>query len=62
MVNGNVKWDVRARTWTEMRECVRQGHFLTGAVTDDVIIALEAQQHVLQPGWHVCQVLLGDGF
>ena len=43
MVDGNVQWDVRSRTWTEPRECVRQGHFLTGAVTDGVIIALEAQ-------------------
>ena len=39
----NVQWDVRARTWTEAREGVRQGHFLTRMVTDDVVIALETQ-------------------
>ena len=43
MVDGSVQWDVRARMWTEMKECVRQGHFLTGVVMDDIIIALEAQ-------------------
>ena len=43
MVDGNVQWDVRSRTWTELRECVRQGHFLTGAVTDGVIVAMEVQ-------------------
>ena len=62
MMNGNVQWDVRARMWTEVREGIRQGHFLTGVVMDDVVIALEVQQHVLQLGWHVCQVLLRDGF
>ena len=29
--------------WTELRECVGQGHFLSGAVTDGVIVALEVQ-------------------
>ena len=43
MVDGNVQQDVRSRMWTELRECVRQSHFLTRAVTDGVIIALEAQ-------------------
>ena len=43
MMNGNVQWDVRARTWTEVRDGVRQGSFLTGVVMDDVVIALEAQ-------------------
>ena len=62
MMNGNFQWNVRARMWTEVREGVRQGHFLTRVVTDDVVIALEVQQHVLQLGWYVCQVLLGDGF
>ena len=40
MMNGNVQWDVRARVWTEVKEGIRQSHFLTG---DDVVIALEAQ-------------------
>ena len=43
MVNGNVQWDIRTRTWTETRKGVRQSHFLSGAVKVDVIIALEAQ-------------------
>ena len=44
------------------QESIRQGHFLTRAVTENVVTALEAQQHVLQLGWCVCQVLLGDVF
>ena len=43
MVDGNVQQDVRSRTWAEPKECVRQGHFLTGVVADGVIIALEVQ-------------------
>ena len=43
VMKGNVKWDVGARTWTEVREGIRQDHFLTGAVMDDVVISLEAQ-------------------
>ena len=43
MVDGDVQWDVRSRTWTQLREHVRHGHFLTGAVMDSVIIALEVQ-------------------
>ena len=43
MMNGNVQWDVRARTWTEVRKSVRQGHFLTRAVTENVVRALEVQ-------------------
>ena len=43
MMNGNIQWDVRARTWTEAREGIGQDHFPTGAVMDNVVIALEAQ-------------------
>ena len=43
MVDGNVQQDVGSGMWTELKECVRQGHFLIGAVLDGVIIALEAQ-------------------
>ena len=43
--HGDVLWDVRSRA--EPREHVRQGHFLTRVVMDGVIIALEAQWHVL---------------
>ena len=43
MMNGNVQWDVGARTWTEVREGIRKDHFLTGAVTENVVITLEVQ-------------------
>ena len=42
-MNGNVQWDAGARMWTEVREGVRQGHLLARAVTNDVVVALEAQ-------------------
>ena len=47
MVNGNVQWNVGAGMWIEVRKGVRQGHFLTRAVKDDVIIALEEHQDAL---------------
>ena len=43
MMNGNVQRDVGARMWTQTREGVGQGHFLTGAVMENVVIALEVQ-------------------
>ena len=59
MVDCNVQQDVRSRMGAELRECVRQGHFLTRVVMDGVIVALEVKEDVLETGWHVCQVLLG---
>ena len=43
MVDSNVQRDVRSRMGTESRECVGQGHLLTRAVMDGVIIVLEVQ-------------------
>ena len=43
MVDGDVQWYVGSRIGAELRECVRQGHFLTRAAKDGVIIALEVQ-------------------
>ena len=34
-MNGIVQWDVGTRTWTEVREGVRQDHFLTMVVMDE---------------------------
>ena len=43
MMNGNVQRDVKARKWTEAREGIRQDHFLTRVVMENVVIALETQ-------------------
>ena len=43
MMNGNVQWNVRTRTWTEGKRGHGQDYFPTRVVMDDVVIALEVQ-------------------
>ena len=40
MMDGNIQWQVRARSRTELRECVWYDHFLTWVVTDCEVVSL----------------------
>ena len=60
LVHGNVERHLWGIGWCIVEEGICYQHLITRVLLESVIIVLQVEQHSLEVGWSICQVLLLD--